>query len=303
MNRRVVAVLSLAAVALTGACGKSSPTGAPKPGVEVSAGTKQDDSTKLRGLMLAAASKVADSPTSRFEMQMTMPSPNGPMPITSTGAVNNTTGLMSMELDMASLGIPGAAGTTTVLFDGKAFYYRFPPAMRSAFGNKEWVKMGLDTLSKASGLDLESLLQQFKQSDPAASTALLTSAATDITEIGNQDVRGVPTRHFKMTVDMQKAVTDAPERLRSTVAKVAEMMGTGTYPAEIWIADDGLPRRMQYSMDLSKMKLPGTTTPSPLAGNVDFRMELFDFGVDVGVVVPPAANTADLADFLGAPRG
>jgi hypothetical protein len=101
-----------------------------------------------------------------------------------------------------------------------------------------------------------------------------------------------------MTVDLGKAVANAPEGLRATVAKAAEMMGTGTYPAEIWLGDDGLPRRMQYTMDISKMKLPDNT-PSPFgAGNMEFRMDLYDFGVDVGVVVPPASQTADMAELL-----
>jgi hypothetical protein len=297
MTRRALAVLSLASLAVLGACGTSDPAGAPKPGLEVSAG--KQDGANLHNLMLAAATKVAASPTSRFEMQMSMPGPDGkPVAVTSTGAVNNKTGLLSMELDMASMGIPGASGTTTALFDGTAFYYRFPPAMRSTFGGKEWVKMGIDTISKASGLDLDSLLQQFKQSDPTSSVALLSSAATDITEVGSEDVRGVPTRHFKMTVDLQKAVANAPEGLRDTVAKAAGMLGAGTYPAEIWLADDGLPRRMHYTMDVSKMKLPAGT-PSPFgAGNVEFTMELFDFGIDVGVAVPPASQTVDIANFL-----
>jgi hypothetical protein len=298
MNRRLLAVLSLASLSVLGACGSSTPSGAPKPGVEVSAG-KDDDGAALHSLMLAAATKVADTATSRFEMQMSMPGPDGkPLPITSTGAVNNTTGVMSMEMDMGAMGVPGMSGTTTALFDGKAIYYRFPPAMRSTFGGKEWVKMGLDLISKTAGLDVESLLQQFKQSDPTSSVALLSSASTDITEVGTEDIRGVHTRHFKMTVDLQKASTNAPESLRSTVAKAAEMLGTGTYPAEIWLGDDGLPRRMHYSMDISRMKLPNNTATPFGPGNMEFTMDLFDFGVDVGVVVPPASDTADMANLL-----
>ncbi len=300
MNRRIFAVLSLASIAAFGACGNSTPSGAPKPGVDVSAG-KADDGAKLHDLMLAAATKVADAATSRFDMQMSMPGPDGkPLAVTSTGAVNNTTGVMSMEMDMGAMGIPAASGTTTALFDGKTIYYRFPPAMRSNFGGKEWVKMDLALISKTSGLDVESLLQQFKQSDPTSSVALLSSASTDITEVGSEDVRGVHTRHFKMTVDMQKAATSAPEALRETVAKAAEMLGTGTYPAEIWLGDDGLPRRMHYSMDISKMKLPNNAASPFGAGTMEFRMDLFDFGVDVGIVVPPASKTADMAALLNA---
>jgi hypothetical protein len=296
MYRRLTAVAVLASALFVGACGNSTPTAAPDPGVDVAAGEVGDDGAKLQGLMLAAASKVAESSSSRYEMVMRMPGPDGsPAEVTSTGAVDNRTGFTSMEMDLSSMGIPGGDGRTTALFDGEAFYYRFPTALRAAFGGKEWVRMGLDTLSKASGFDLASIMQQFKQSDPATNTAMMAASATDIEEVGTEVIRGAATRHFKMTIDLQNAVANSPEQVRAAVGQIVNMLGHGTYPAEMWIGDDGLPRRLVYSMDLSKAKLP---QGAPATGVVDIRMELFDFGVDVGVKVPPASATADFADLL-----
>jgi hypothetical protein len=198
-------------------------------------------------------------------------------------------------MDLSSMGIPGGDGRTTALFDGQAFYYRFPAALRAAFGGKEWVRMGLETLSKASGFDLESIMQQFKRSDPATNSAMMAASATDIEEVGTDVIRGVGTRHFKMTIDLHKAIANTPEQVRAAVEQIVDMLGGGTYPAEMWIGDDGLPRRLVYSMDLSKAKLP---MGAPATGIVDIRMDLFDFGVDVGVKVPPASDTADFADLL-----
>lgn len=295
MNRRFVVAFSVASAVFLGACGSSSNPAAPKPG-EVSTGTPDGDGGTLQGLMLASASKVAEAATSRFELEMTMPGPAGPFDVRSSGAVDNASGLMSMELDLAGLQIPGGDGTTTALFDGESFYYRFPAALQAAFGGKEWVRMGLDTLSGVGGFDLEAVVEQFKQSDPTTNVALMAGAATDIEEVGTEEVRGVSTRHFTMTVDLERAVANAPERVREAVAQMVTSMGTSSYPAEIWIADDGLPRRLVYSLDLSQAQVPGAQAAS---GQVDIRMELFDFGADVDVDVPPAADTADLADLFG----
>lgn len=297
MNRRSVAVLLLASAVFVGACGKSTPTASPEPGTEVAAG-KVDDGAKLQGLMLNAASKMAATPTSRFEMTMAMPGPEGtPMNVVSTGAVDNRTGSMTMDMDMASLGLPGADGKVTALFDGKAFYYRFPAAMRAAFGGKEWVRMGLDTLSATAGFDLESIMQQFKQSDPSANVAMMAATAGAIEEVGTEQVRGVTTRHFKMTIDLQKAAANSDEKIRAAVESMTKLLGVGTYPAEMWIADDGFPRRLHYAIDMSKVSLP-SGQKNPFPGTMDMRMEFFDFGADVGLKIPPASATADFADLL-----
>ena len=297
MNRRFAVVLVLASALFVGACGKSTPTAAPEPGTEVAAG-KVDDGVKLQGLMLNAASKMAATPTSRFELTMAMPGPAGtPMNVTSTGAVDNRTGSMTMDMDLASMGLPGADGKVTALFDGKAFYYRFPAAMRAALGGKEWVRMGLDTLSKTAGFDLEAIMQQFKQSDPSANVAMMAAAASDIEEVGTEQVRGVTTRHFKMTIDLQKAASSSDEKVRAAVEAITMMLGVGSYPAEMWIAEDGFPRRLHYTMDMSKASLPGGQK-NPFDGTMDMRMEFFDFGADVGLKIPPASATADFADLL-----
>ena len=63
-----------------------------------------------------------------------------------------------------------------------------------------------------------------------------------------------------------------------------------SFPMDVWIDDDGLPRR--FTMDLT---IPGT-------GSVSMRMDFSDYGRAVDVSAPPASETMSMQELqsLGA---
>jgi hypothetical protein len=216
---------------------------------------------------------------------------------------------MGLDMDMASIipGTPPGGATVSTIFDGKAVYMRFPEELAAGLpGGKVWARLDLATLSSQAGIDVAALSAQFNSSDPLANIALLTGAAGDITEVGTEDVRGVSTRHLKMTVDLQKASEQLAakisgpnaERLKAAVTQAATTVGVTTMPIEAWIDADGLPRRLSYEMDLSKAKVPGAEDAAA-TGTAKVSMEFYDFGKDVNVAIPPLDQTIDLADLLG----
>jgi hypothetical protein len=83
------------------------------------------------------------------------------------------------------------------------------------------------------------------------------SAATREERIGDEDVRGESTVHYRLTVDRDAA------GLRG---------GPGETAVDIWLADELL-RRISYE-DRGERK----------------TSEFFDYGVDVNVVRPPLGN-------------
>ncbi|MDQ3944707.1 MAG: hypothetical protein M3357_06075, partial [Actinomycetota bacterium] len=223
-------------------------------------------------------------------------------------ASDSSVPLMSLDMDMASIipGTPPGGATVSTVFDGKAVYMHFPDELAAGLpGGKRWARLDLAALSSQSGIDVAALSAQFNSSDPLANIALLTGAADDVTEVGVEDVRGVSTRHLKMTVDLQKATEQltsrisgpAAERLKVAVAQAATTVGVTQLPIEAWIDADGFPRRLAYEMDLSKAKVPGAEG-APAAGTAKITMEFFDFGQDVDVSIPPAEDTIDLAELL-----
>jgi hypothetical protein len=309
MNRRLTALLAAGTLTLLGACGggdgKSNQAGSASD--KDTSGATSEMSTL--DLVLTSASRAADAKTARFEFTMSIPGPNGPLNLIAKGASDSSVPLMGLDMDMASIipGTPPGGATVSTIFDGKAVYMRFPEELAAGLpGGKVWARLDLATLSSQAGIDVAALTAQFNSSDPLANIALLTGAAGEITEVGTEDVRGVSTRHLKMTVDLQKASEQlaskisgpAAERLKAAVTQAATTVGVTTLPIEAWIDADGLPRRLSYEMDLSKAKVPGAEDAAA-TGTAKVSMEFYDFGKDVNVAIPPLDQTIDLADLLG----
>jgi hypothetical protein len=91
---------------------------------------------------------------------------------------------------------------------------------------------------------------------PARLLATMRSATTLEERVGEEDVRGEPTIHYRLTVDRE----------------AAGLQGPGETAVDIWLADDLL-RRISYEERGAR-----ETT------------EFFDFGIDVNVVAPPLGN-------------
>jgi hypothetical protein len=89
---------------------------------------------------------------------------------------------------------------------------------------------------------------------------LLRNASSETERVGEEDVRGEPTVRYRLVVDCDGAKLDC-----STEA-----------PVDVWLADDGVVRRITFEDD------DGTST-----------FEFFDFGADVQIEAPPAADVIE----------
>ena len=313
MNRRLTALFAAGTLAFLAACGGGDGNSSQAGSASDQKDTSAPATESTLDLVLASAGRAAEAKTARFEFKMTLPGPNGEMSLTAAGASDSSVPLMSLDMDMASLipGTPPGGATVSTVFDGKAVYMRFPEELAAGLpGGKRWARLDLASLSSESGIDVAALSAQFNSSDPLANIALLAGAAGDVTEVGTEEVRGVSTRHLKMTVDLQKAGEQLAsrisgpnaERLKAAVNQAASTVGVTQMPVEAWIDGDGLPRRLVYEMDLSKAKVPGAEGAAA-TGTAKVSMEFFDYGEDVKVSIPPADDTIDLAELLGAPIG
>jgi hypothetical protein len=104
---------------------------------------------------------------------------------------------------------------------------------------------------------------------PVTLLAMLRAASRETERIGEEDVRGVPTVEYRLTVHCEEA----------------DLVCEGeSAPVDVWIDDEGLVRRL--FLDANGM-----------AGTVEF----FDFGIDVDIQ-PPAADQVDDIDRLSARR-
>ena len=133
--------------------------------------------------------------------------------------------------------------------------------------------------------------------DPSAQLHLL--AAVEQAEIvGEQEVRGEPTTHFRGTYDVARALRGArgvqQPALRSLLGLAADAR-QASY--DVYLGEDGLLRRLQQTVEI-----PASEETANQELSVTTTLELYDFGIDVTVIPPAGARVRAGAPLLEALR-
>lgn len=277
--QRVAVVLAIVFALVAAACGGGGGSSAPAPATE----TTSTSSAQQAVLQAGSKTQSAESARISFTAKITGGPASGTM--TGEGEFSGRQGRMSM--DMSGLGGGQLDGRMEMVFDELVFYMRFPSQIAQTLpGGKEWIKFDLAELGKSEGIDFEQLMQ-LSGTDPSQSLDLLRAAGSDFAAVGDEDVRGVSTTHYRGTVDMEKVAEQAPAEARESYRRIIQLSGQTKIPVDVWIDNEGLTRRIRY-----EQTLPDQT-------QMELTQELFDFGVDVDVEPPPASQVLDLTDLVG----
>jgi hypothetical protein len=287
--RRLLILLSLSLAALTAGCGGS------EPGADVSLPT-------VRSLGQVAA-RTESAGSYRFEMTMRMSMPGHPeaFELSAEGAVDRTGRRATMSMDFGSLTelVPGAglAGddlTMDMVFDWPVAYMRAPFLSGRLPGAKPWVKLDLAAMAEGQGVGLPSF-GSFGQSDPSAFLDFLKGAGS-LRVLGQEEVDGVPTTHYLARIDLGAFVDRLParerRRLGPALAQLRQLTQDGRLAplVDAWVDGDRLLRRfaMSFSVPVGRE-----------SADVSLTMDLHDFGTEVEVAPPPAAEVAELTQLGG----
>lgn len=281
---RAVGVVLLAALALVAAgCGSSS---------------SSSSSTPLE-LVSQAVSKTTKAQSAKFHLELTETvGPIGPLSITADGVSDTATHSATMTMDMSSLGQLAGTGAGArgdwkgeVIVDGanpKAVveYMRLPAFSKLLPGAKPWLKLDLNELGKAQGVDFSQLLQSAGGQDPTQALQMLRSVG-DVKEAGKEQLDGVDTTRYSGTLDPRKL---AGKLASGGFGKIFKRMGTKRIPVTVWVDGDGYIRKLDESL----------TAQLPSVGAMDVRIvtTMSDFGTAVDVTPPPADQTTDLSELL-----
>jgi hypothetical protein len=248
-----------------------------------------------------AASKTTEAGSSRMEFTMKMEAQGQSFTMRGDGVFGYSPARGRMTVDLGNLEelSGGALGTDRMqfVFDGLVYYMRFPEGLMELGGvGDKWLKIDLGKAGGNTGVDLGAL-QQANQ-NPAQLMQFLRGTSDDIEELGEEKVRGVETTHYRATVDFDAAAERAAEigelsdemreQFRAEIERIKKQTGLETLPVDVWLDEDDLVRRIR--MDLT----------FPVEGEelgVEVTMDLFDFGVDVDVAPPPAAQTIDITEL------
>ncbi|MBC6461381.1 LppX_LprAFG lipoprotein [Actinomadura sp. HBU206391] len=189
----------------------------------------------------------------------------------------------TMTFNQMNVGGESMAGMEQVLVD-KTLYMKLPMLGEVGSG-KPWVKIPLDTIGKASGLNMDQMLQQSQQMDPVQSTKQLT-ASKDVREVGKETIDGVQTTHFTGTYSVADATAKLEPAQQEAAKKAAQVTGLDKMAFDLWVDGQQLPRKMALK------SAPGAKTP--MSVTVVYR----DYGQPVTISAPPASEVGEFGDLL-----
>jgi hypothetical protein len=236
-------------------------------------------------LLERAPEALEGAGTSRFEMVVSSVSEAGEQPpFRAEGEQDLRTGTMRMTFDLGD-----EQTRTETLLDGNIVYLRAPLFALFTGDPETWVRLDLEEAGAEAGLDPDQLVPT--DTGPTALLQQLRGAAEDVEDLGREQIRGVDTHHLRVTVVSDRAIAQAPEELREQLRSYAEATGLpDSYPMEVWIDDDGLPRRIRTVLEVDD-EVRGAVTQ-------ETTLELFDFGGEVELTPPSDDEVLDLDDVL-----
>jgi hypothetical protein len=130
--------------------------------------------------------------------------------------------------------------------------------------------------------------------DPTAQLHTL-AAVAEAEVVGEQEVRGEPTTHYRGTYDVARALKGARGLQQAALRSALGAAATARRAAyDVFLDEQGRLRRLTQTVDV-----PSSTGQ---ALTVTTTLEMYDFGVPVIVVSPPGAVQRDGAPLLAALR-
>jgi len=218
----------------------------------------------------SAAAKTARAPSEHATLRSTVDVAGQAVTVSGAGDFDNTSHRGSMHAEFA---VAGLSGTIDEVIAGTTIYMRSPLLAASLPQGKTWLKLDLQKALAAKGIDFSALLSQ----NPSQSLAQLESSGR-VTQVGNETIDGVDTVHYRGSIDPSKLPQGA---------KVEALTGARYAPYDVWIGrDDGFVRRIALAYTL---RVQGAAQRQSVAMTMSFS----DFGKDVSVTVPAAADAFD----------
>lgn len=224
-------------------------------------------SLKSASSAAAAADKVA------FEMSLDSMG----MTMTLDARIDTQLELMAMSAELptmegGSIDIVIDVGNQQLMMDASQF------PMGAAQVPTKWV--GID-LSKVPGA--EDQFGSLTGTNPL-DTAWMFETATNLVEVGIEDLDGESTKHFIVTVDVADAIAAQPgvfDQLGDDAALLPE-----TIDYDVWVTEDNQLRKLAFSLEM-------------LGESVNLEMHVTAIGDIDPIVVPSPDEVTDISDMLG----
>lgn len=262
------------------------------------------DNSETIQLISAAAVANNQAGTAKVSMDMTMTVAEQSVNMAAEGEMDIDAELVEMTMSMTPTG--STSGTPPMddielVGSGLKVYFRYPPEIAGSMpGKKPWAMIDMQALGESQGMDIGAMSQLGGGNDPSQILQFLSGVSGTVETVGEEEVRGVNTTHYRADIDLDKAAEQAPKELRDGVRMSVEAMkaqlGATSLPMDVWIGEDGYVHRMGMKIE--------TGEDAPQRFTMDMTMEFYDFGSPVSITVPDASQVYDMTDMMtgmGAP--
>lgn len=252
----------------------------------------------------ASASAQATSGRFAFDMEVGFPGADDSFSFSGEGAFDQPSERASFAVDMsgfaqllggffAALGGEGAgnapdfddpsAWQIEVVQDGQVGFVRLPALSAQLPAGKSWIRSDGESVN-VDGFQFGEL-ESFASNDPRQLLEMLEAAGGEVETVGVEELRGVETTHYRASIDpAEVAKTTTPGDL----GPLAEPLqaGIGEVPVDVWLDVEGLVRKVSLEISAEEQGQVGSASVS---------FELWDYGEQVEIDLPPASEVVDAA--------
>jgi len=222
-------------------------------------------------------------------------------PGSSEAVTASGTGVFDQRDHRGIFSIQGKAGERSfnaqTQYSNLALYMRLPSSSQasSVTHGKPWVKFDLRGVGTALGISFSALSSPGASSDPSQLLSYLKATSGQITRIGSEQVQGLPTTHYRGTIDYDQYPNKVPPAQRAaasqSIAALKRLSGAHSQVVDVWV--DGQHRVRREELTFHEC-LPGTSGTS----QIHLKIEYFAFGVQAMPAVPASGEVADLTSYV-----
>lgn len=214
-------------------------------------------------LVGSASSAAADTGSYRMQMRFVLDAAGIDVSVEGSAAVDTVTGDSTGELTL-----PGGGELSFVATGGRG-YFELPEQSPMRLRGKSWVSFPLPT-------------ERPLTEDPLVFLQLIAADAR-VEDLGADEVRGVRTTHYRARIDPAGIQKLAQRQQSGTVLTPQTLQLIEGGSADVWLSDDGLPRRVAVALVADRL-------------DMELSFDLFDFGAAVRAVPPPADEVIEAPD-------
>jgi len=246
-----------------------------------------------RDAVLDAMTAVFEAGSYHQQLTMSMSAEGESFSITADADIDNATQRASMTMDLGMMG-----GEMEMVMDDGVIYMHSPTFEDAP---TPWISFDPSKMDPATAAQFGGF--GAGTTDPSAYAGLF-AGVFDVEASGEADIDGIATTRYTGTIDLQKVLegfadvvgedadAETTEQLEATVAQFEALGIDGEIPFQIWIDDDGLPRRQRITMDFGGL-IPGTGD-----AHMEMTVEYSAFGEPVDVELPKASEVTDVTKMM-----